>query len=195
MGRRNAAGVAAATDPRRRYRNRSDSAESHSSDTNEIQINLACPGAETVNIFRASNGGVVFKGEAPQADQLAAVARQYQVRLITLSPLAWRDRWRQPGPSVRRRKAGSPWRVRRQLGRLLEQQGVLVVDLREVVDRDDVLRSLSLPAGAALRAPRSRVRHAGQAGAEHRRAGCGAQGLEAHPPADLELFRLSSRTC
>jgi hypothetical protein len=67
------------------YCNRSDSAESHSSGTNQIQINLACSGAETVNIFRRSNGGRDFKGEAPQADQLTAVARQYSVRLIALS--------------------------------------------------------------------------------------------------------------
>jgi hypothetical protein len=65
--------------------NRSDSAESHSSGVNEVQINLACSGAETVNIFRAANGGKVFKTEAPQADQLLVVAKQYDVRLIALS--------------------------------------------------------------------------------------------------------------
>lgn len=65
--------------------NRSDSAESHSSNSNEVQVNLACSGAETKNIFRAVNGGEPFKGEAPQADQLAEVARRYDVRLIALS--------------------------------------------------------------------------------------------------------------
>ncbi|MQS15400.1 hypothetical protein F7Q99_24810 [Streptomyces kaniharaensis] len=49
------------------------------------QINLACSGAVTANVFRASNGGQAYKGEAPQADQLAAVAAQNNVKLITLS--------------------------------------------------------------------------------------------------------------
>lgn len=49
------------------------------------QINLACSGAVTNNVFRASNGGQSLKGEAPQADQLAAVAAQNNVKLITLS--------------------------------------------------------------------------------------------------------------
>ncbi|MFH8384447.1 GDSL-type esterase/lipase family protein [Kitasatospora sp. NPDC018058] len=49
------------------------------------QINLACSGAVTANIFRASNGGQSLKGEAPQADQLATVAQQNNVKLITLS--------------------------------------------------------------------------------------------------------------
>ncbi|WP_369182464.1 GDSL-type esterase/lipase family protein [Streptomyces sp. Y1] len=49
------------------------------------QINLACSGAVTANVFRASNGGQAYKGEAPQADQLATVAAQNNVKLITLS--------------------------------------------------------------------------------------------------------------
>ncbi|WP_234327210.1 GDSL-type esterase/lipase family protein [Streptomyces sp. NRRL WC-3742] len=49
------------------------------------RINLACSGAVTANVFRASNGGQTLKGEAPQADQLATVARQNNVKLITLS--------------------------------------------------------------------------------------------------------------
>ncbi|MGW2373087.1 MULTISPECIES: GDSL-type esterase/lipase family protein [Kitasatospora] len=49
------------------------------------QINLACSGAVTTNIFRASNGGQAYKGEAPQADQLATVAAQNNIKLITLS--------------------------------------------------------------------------------------------------------------
>ncbi|MEU9861411.1 GDSL-type esterase/lipase family protein [Streptomyces sp. NPDC047971] len=48
-------------------------------------INLACSGATTENVFRASNGGRAFKGEAPQADQLAAVAASHDVRTIVLS--------------------------------------------------------------------------------------------------------------
>ncbi|MFJ9694475.1 GDSL-type esterase/lipase family protein [Kitasatospora sp. NPDC101183] len=49
------------------------------------RINLACSGAVSANVFRASNGGQSLKGEAPQADQLATVARQNNVKLITLS--------------------------------------------------------------------------------------------------------------
>ena len=48
-------------------------------------INLACSGARTVNVLRASAGGVAFKGEEPQNDQLATVARSNDVKLIVLS--------------------------------------------------------------------------------------------------------------
>jgi len=48
-------------------------------------INLACSGARTVNVLRARSGGVAFKGEAPQNDQLAAVARANDVKLVVLS--------------------------------------------------------------------------------------------------------------
>ncbi|WKV70581.1 GDSL-type esterase/lipase family protein [Streptomyces sp. PCS3-D2] len=51
----------------------------------EKQINLSCSGAVTANVPRATHGGQPLKGEAPQADQLAAVAERYDVRLITLS--------------------------------------------------------------------------------------------------------------
>src|SRR5215216_7024570 len=34
------------------------------------RINLACSGARTQHIWRGSQGGQVFKGEAPQGDQL-----------------------------------------------------------------------------------------------------------------------------
>jgi hypothetical protein len=65
---------------------RSDVAEVKSAPgISQAQINLACSGATTANVFRASNGGQVYKGEAPQADQLASVASQYDVKLITLS--------------------------------------------------------------------------------------------------------------
>jgi len=60
--------------------NRSNSAESHSSNAYDVQINLACSGAETKDIYLTR-----FKGEAPQADQLFAVAARYDVRLIALS--------------------------------------------------------------------------------------------------------------
>ncbi|MFI5526942.1 GDSL-type esterase/lipase family protein [Kitasatospora sp. NPDC051853] len=65
---------------------RSDSAEVRSATgIAQTQINLACSGATTQNVFRASNGGQAYKGEAPQADQLAAVAAANDVKLITLS--------------------------------------------------------------------------------------------------------------
>ncbi|MFJ9948773.1 GDSL-type esterase/lipase family protein [Kitasatospora sp. NPDC091207] len=65
---------------------RSDVAEVRSAPSvAQNQINLACSGAVAANVFRAANGGQSFKGEAPQADQLATVAGQYNVKLITLS--------------------------------------------------------------------------------------------------------------
>ncbi|MDA5279496.1 GDSL-type esterase/lipase family protein [Streptomyces sp. Isolate_45] len=65
---------------------RSDSAEVFSAGPiAETAVNLACSGAVSANVFRASNGGVPFKGEAPQADQLAAVAASRDVKVIALS--------------------------------------------------------------------------------------------------------------
>lgn len=52
------------------------------------KINLACSGARSVHIWRASQGGQVFKGEAPQADQLLTVAQQKNVKLVVLTILA-----------------------------------------------------------------------------------------------------------
>ncbi len=49
------------------------------------EINIACSGAQTSAIFRASNGGRRFKGEATQADQLARIAKDHTVKLIALS--------------------------------------------------------------------------------------------------------------
>ncbi len=49
------------------------------------KINLACSGARSVNIWRTSQGGQVFKGEAPQADQLLTVAQQKNVKLVVLT--------------------------------------------------------------------------------------------------------------
>lgn len=65
--------------------NRSDSAEAHSSGIMQVQVNLACSGATTANVRRADDQGVPFKGEAPQADQLLAVAQRYDVKVIALS--------------------------------------------------------------------------------------------------------------
>ncbi|MET9696255.1 hypothetical protein ABZY31_04945 [Streptomyces sp. NPDC006529] len=65
---------------------RSDSAEVRSAGAvADVAVNLACSGAVTDNVFRASNGGVPFKGEAPQADQLAGVAAANDVKVIALS--------------------------------------------------------------------------------------------------------------
>ena len=49
------------------------------------KINLACSGAKAVNIWRAMPGGRSHRGEPPQADQLAAVARHFDVKLIVLT--------------------------------------------------------------------------------------------------------------
>ena len=49
------------------------------------KINLACSGAQTKNIWRAAQGGQVFKGEAPQADQLLPIAQQKNVKLVLLN--------------------------------------------------------------------------------------------------------------
>ncbi|WP_371477852.1 GDSL-type esterase/lipase family protein [Kitasatospora sp. NBC_00315] len=65
---------------------RSDVAEVRSAPAvAQNRINLACSGATTANVFRSGHGGQSFKGEAPQADQLAAVAAANNVKLITLS--------------------------------------------------------------------------------------------------------------
>lgn len=49
------------------------------------KVNLACSGAKTVNIWRAESGGKPHRGEPPQADQLAALARRYDVKLVVLT--------------------------------------------------------------------------------------------------------------
>lgn len=49
------------------------------------RFNLACSGAVTANVLRRADGGVSFKGERPQADQLAVVAAQNKVKLVVLS--------------------------------------------------------------------------------------------------------------
>ncbi|MEV4560439.1 GDSL-type esterase/lipase family protein [Kitasatospora sp. NPDC049285] len=64
---------------------RSDSAEVLSAFGSATAVNLACSGATTANVFRAGSGGQSFKGEAPQADQLATLASQRRVGLIALS--------------------------------------------------------------------------------------------------------------
>lgn len=49
------------------------------------RINIACSGARTQHIWRGSAGGQSFKGEAPQGDQLAAIAQAKNVKLIVLT--------------------------------------------------------------------------------------------------------------
>ena len=49
------------------------------------KANLACSGAQTVNIWRAAAGGESHFGEPPQADRLAALARRDDVRLVVLT--------------------------------------------------------------------------------------------------------------
>ncbi|MER5639006.1 GDSL-type esterase/lipase family protein [Kitasatospora sp. NPDC002227] len=64
---------------------RSDGSEIKTAAIAQAQINLACSGAVSANVIRAADGGQSYKGEAPQADQLAAVAAANNVKLITLS--------------------------------------------------------------------------------------------------------------
>jgi lysophospholipase L1-like esterase len=65
---------------------RSDVAEILAADVpTDLKVNLACSGAETANVFRGASGGVAFKGEAPQADQLDFIAKARRVKLIVLS--------------------------------------------------------------------------------------------------------------
>jgi len=52
------------------------------------RINIACSGAQTKNIWRASQGGQSYKGEAPQADQLFTIAQQKDVKLVVLTIMA-----------------------------------------------------------------------------------------------------------
>jgi hypothetical protein len=53
------------------------------------KINLACSGARSVHIWRASQGGQAFKGEAPQGDQLLTVAQQKNVNHVINCTVNW----------------------------------------------------------------------------------------------------------
>ncbi|RAG80320.1 hypothetical protein DN069_38755, partial [Streptacidiphilus pinicola] len=66
---------------------RSDTAEVNSAPglAQSTRINIACSGATTANVLRAADGGQSFKGEAPQADQLAQLAATDDVQTIVLS--------------------------------------------------------------------------------------------------------------
>lgn len=48
-------------------------------------VNLACSGARVENIWRVAAGGRPFRGEPPQADQLAAMAGRDNIKLIVIA--------------------------------------------------------------------------------------------------------------
>jgi len=72
----------------------SDANECHRSDVAPIRsapiavdehLNLACSGARSRNLWPASMGGRPHFGEPPEADQLAAVARRLDLRLVLVT--------------------------------------------------------------------------------------------------------------
>lgn len=88
------AGPTCQVDKTRVYEPGTENAGCHRSDVAEIKssslpvaerIDLSCSGGKTVNIFRASQGGVGQNGELPQADKLLPVARGKNVKLVMLS--------------------------------------------------------------------------------------------------------------
>jgi lysophospholipase L1-like esterase len=65
---------------------RSASAPIHSARLPGVEaVNLACSGARTRNLWPAAWGGERLRGEPPQADRLAALARRRAVRLIVVT--------------------------------------------------------------------------------------------------------------
>jgi lysophospholipase L1-like esterase len=65
---------------------RSDSAEIKNADIPVAQhVNLACSGAQTVNVIRAGRGGQPNKGEAPQIDQLRTLLATTRVKMIVVT--------------------------------------------------------------------------------------------------------------
>jgi hypothetical protein len=51
----------------------------------EVRVNLACSGARVANVWPPSAGGQTHFGEPSQADQLTAVSRRDDVRMIVLT--------------------------------------------------------------------------------------------------------------
>lgn len=51
----------------------------------DAHVNLACSGARAVNLWPAALGGRPHFGEPPEADQLAAVARRLDVRMVLVT--------------------------------------------------------------------------------------------------------------
>ncbi|WP_327092188.1 GDSL-type esterase/lipase family protein [Nonomuraea sp. NBC_01738] len=66
---------------------RADSAEIYGITASSVDraINLACSGAETVNLKPAGSGGLWWKGEAPQGDQLRRFAHRSEVALVVVN--------------------------------------------------------------------------------------------------------------
>lgn len=65
---------------------RSDVAPINSASLNvDMSINIACSGADTGNVKSAASGGTSYRGEAPQVDQLAQLARTVNVEVVVLS--------------------------------------------------------------------------------------------------------------
>ncbi len=80
-------------DPHRVY-GRSEDDDCHRSDVAPVisapvplaaHVNLACSGARAANLWPAALGGQRHFGEAPQADQLRAVARRDRVRMVLVT--------------------------------------------------------------------------------------------------------------
>jgi lysophospholipase L1-like esterase len=51
----------------------------------DLKVNLACSGATARDLWPGDEGGTAHFGEPPQADQLAAVARRDQVRMVVVT--------------------------------------------------------------------------------------------------------------
>jgi lysophospholipase L1-like esterase len=65
---------------------RADSAEILNTDiAADRKINIACSGAETVNVAPSRNGGQPWKGLPPQGDQLADIARDNDIKMVVLN--------------------------------------------------------------------------------------------------------------
>ncbi|MBS1888872.1 MAG: hypothetical protein JSU06_16960 [Actinobacteria bacterium] len=80
-------------DPARVY-GASDGNDCHRSDVAPIasapigvdeKVNLACSGAKARDLWRGDEGGTAHFGEPPEADQLAAVARRDDVRMVAVT--------------------------------------------------------------------------------------------------------------
>jgi len=87
-------GLCASYDKSKVYVEGTDVDGCHRSDVAEVlsahlpvgrSINIACSGAVSDNIVRASNGGTPDHGETPQADQLAPIAAATRVKMIVVS--------------------------------------------------------------------------------------------------------------
>src|ERR1700710_88413 len=53
--------------------------------TVDVRVNLACSGATARDLWPGGEGGTAHFGEPPQADQLAAVARMDEVRMVVVT--------------------------------------------------------------------------------------------------------------